>query len=273
VERKLGVGYDTSWSRRYGVRLARAAVLDAVGRPLVRAMASPIVDGLDRLDRLAPPAVFVANHASHADTPLLLTALPERFRHRAAVGAAADYFFDRRWKAALWSFAINAIPVERSRPSPSSIRLAGRLLDDGWSLVLFPEGGRSPDGWGRDHHPGPAYLAMRAGAPVVPVHVEGTDRILGRGARRLRRSTTHVTFGRPMRAADGEGARAFAARIEREIAVLADEQASGFWLARRRAAAGTTPPLTGPAAGAWRRAWARSPGHDGANRAGMSWRP
>jgi hypothetical protein len=63
-----------------------------------------------------------------------------------------------------------------------------------------------------------------------------------------------------MRAVDGEDARTFAARIEHEIAALADEQASGFWNARRRSAAGRTPSLTGPAAGAWRRTWALGEG-------------
>jgi len=260
VERSLGVDYDTAWARRYGTRLARALVLDAVGRPLVQAMASPTVDGLDRIAALPAPAVFAANHASHVDTPLLLTVLPDRFRHRAVVAAGADYFFDKRWKAHMWAFAINAIPVERTRVSTKSIRLASRLLGDGWSLVIFPEGGRSQDGWGQTHHPGAAHLAARAGVPVVPIHVEGTRRILKRGARAIRPATTHVTFGRPLRADDDEDARRFAGRIESAVAVLADEQASGFWVARRRAADGLTPALTGPPAAAWRRAWALEEG-------------
>ena len=99
MEHSLGVDYDTAWARRYGTRVARALVLDAVGRPLVQAMASPTVDGLDRIAALSAPAVFAANHASHVDTPLLLTVLPDRFRHRAVVAAGADYFFDKRWKA------------------------------------------------------------------------------------------------------------------------------------------------------------------------------
>ena len=260
LERTLGVDYDTAWARRYATRLARAVVLDAVGRPLVWAIASPTVDGLDRIEALPAPAVFAANHASHVDTPLLLTVLPDRFRHRAVVAAGADYFFDKRWKAHMWAFAINAIPVERTRVSTKSIRLASQVLAEGWSLVIFPEGGRSQDGWGQPHHPGAAHLAVRAGLPVVPVHVEGTRRILRRGARTMRASTTHVTFGRPLRADDGEDARRFAGRIEGAVAVLADEQASGFWVARRRAAGGTTPTLTGPGAAAWRRAWALEEG-------------
>jgi 1-acyl-sn-glycerol-3-phosphate acyltransferase len=255
VVRRTGIDYDTSWARRYSTRLARAVVLDGITRPLVHVVASPRVDGLDRLDGLHGPVVFAANHASHVDTPLLLATLPDRFRHRTVVAAGADYFFDKRWKAALWSFSINAVPIERSRVSPRSTRLAAAVLDDGWSLVVFPEGGRSPDGWGQVHRPGAAWLAMRSGVPVVPVHLEGTRRILRKGGGRLRPSTTAVTFGAPLRPDDGDDARSFAARIERAVAVLADEQATGFWNARRRAAADATPALTGPAAGAWRRTW------------------
>ncbi|MGH9181610.1 MAG: lysophospholipid acyltransferase family protein, partial [Acidimicrobiales bacterium] len=163
---RTGVDFATGWARRYPARVARAALLDGVTRPLVHALASPTIDGLDRLESLVAPAIFAANHASHVDTPLVLTALPERFRHRTAVAAAADYFFDKRWKATFHALTINAIPVERRRASPQSTRLSAELLAGGWSLIIFPEGGRSPDGWARVHEAGTAYLAVRNGVPV-----------------------------------------------------------------------------------------------------------
>src|SRR5438045_2286599 len=97
-KRELGIDFDTEWARRYPARLGRAMVLDTVGQAAVRALASPTIAGTDRLEHLKGPAVFAANHASHVDTPLLLTTLPERFRHRTAVAAGADYFFDKRWQ-------------------------------------------------------------------------------------------------------------------------------------------------------------------------------
>ncbi len=260
AEGRTGVNYDTSWARRYPVRLARAAVLDGVTRPLVHAVASPTIDGLERLEAVTRPAIFAANHASHIDTPLLLTALPERIRHRTAIAAAADTFFDNRWKAAISAFSIGAIPIERIRVSPQSTRLGAELIQDGWNLVIFPEGGRSPDGWGRAHRAGAAYLAQRTGVPVVPVHLQGTRRIQKKGAKGVRPSSTRVSFGRPLSPDEGEDTRAFAARIERAIAVLADEEAHGYWQARRRAAAGTTPTLVGPSAPPWRRNWALGEG-------------
>ena len=256
VAKRTGVNAETSWARRYPARVARAVVLDGVTRPLISALAAPDVDGLDRIESLCAPAIFAANHSSHVDTPLVLTSLPERFRHRTAVAAAADHFFDKRWKGHLWALTINAIPIERARVSPQSTKLAVSLLEDGWSLVIFPEGGRSPDGWGQSHRAGAAYLSVRTGAPVVPVHLHGTRRILKKGGKGVRPAATFVTFGRPLRPLEGESAHELAARIERAIAVLADERAGGFWVSRRRAAAGATPALTGPSATGWRRTWA-----------------
>lgn len=287
--RGTGLDYDHEWSRRYPVRLMRAMVLDNLTRPVARLVAPTTVRGDEHLRHVAGPVIFAANHASHLDTPLLLTTLPARFRHRIVVAAAADYFFDRRWKSVLWSFSLAAIPIERSRVDRRSADAAAGLLEDGWSLVIFPEGGRSPDGWAQPFRGGAAYLARRTGRPVVPVHVHGTRDVLpkstgalrGNGAgpshngnsgsgsggsgRRLpvRRSPVSVVFGAPLTPDTGESARRFSARIEAAVASLRDEVTTDWWTARRRAASGETPSLRGPEASPWRRAWALGPPPEG----------
>jgi len=259
ARRRLGVDYDTDWARRYAARLARVVVTEAATRPLVAAVARPDVTGLDRIAALHGPAIFAANHASHLDTPLLLSVLPEPWRHRLVVAGAADYFFDTRLKAMAFALVLNVVPIERRRIDRASVnRLAG-LVGEGWSLLIYPEGGRSPHGWGQPHTAGAAWLASRTGRPLVPVHVAGTRRILPRSATRIRPGRTDVTFGRPLHPGD-EDPRVLAARLEQAVAVLADEAASDWWSATRRAAARRTPALTGPtAAAAWRRAWALGP--------------
>jgi 1-acyl-sn-glycerol-3-phosphate acyltransferase len=258
-ERGVGAAYDSAWARRYPVRLARALVIDNVTRPLAHALASPAVHGEELVELVDAPAIFAANHASHLDTPLLLSLLPPRFRHRTVVAAAADHFFDRRWKAHLWAGALNAIPIERHRVNRRSADLAAELLAEGWSLVIFPEGGRSPDGWFQPFRGGAAYLAVRTGRPVVPVHLAGTRRLLPKDARWVRRGRTAIRFGMPMVPDAAEDARRFGARIEATLAAMADEAASDWWSARRRAVMGATPAPTGPDASAWRRAWALGP--------------
>lgn len=260
LEHTLGTDYDTEWARRHGVRAARTLVQELVARPAVMAVAAPTVLGLDRLAHLdEAPVIFAANHASHLDAPLLLSVIPERWRADMVVAGAADYFFDTRAKAAMFSFLINAVPVERQRVSRDSANHLASLVEEGWNLLIFPEGGRSPDGWGQPHRAGAAWLAVRTGRPVVPVHVRGTGHILPKGSARFRPGRTVVTFGRPLRPHPGAGpseTRALATHIEAAIARLADEGSTDWWTAAQRAAAGSTPALTGPVAAAWRRTWA-----------------
>ena len=266
----LGMSYDTAWARRYGTRLARAMVVDNVEVPIMRLWARPTITGLDRLEQLDSPVIFAANHASHADTPLVLTSVPSRFRHRLVVAAGADYFFDKRWKAHLSAFALNAIPIERTKVSRQSAALPADMLREGWNLLIFPEGGRSPDGWGHEHRGGAAYLATRVGVPVVPLHLEGTRRVIKKGARVPRPARTAVTFGAPMRPRENESSRAFAARIEAAVARLADERSTDWWSAAQRAAKVETPSLRGPEAASWRRAWQLGEGRR-KPRTGPSW--
>lgn len=258
---RLGMDYDTGWARTPVARLGRAILVDNVTRPAVRALAAPVVHGRANLDALVGPAIFAGNHASHLDTAIVLSALPVRIRHKTVVAAAADYFFDRHWKAALWSLTLGTIPIERNRVNRQGADLAASLLEDGWNVVIFPEGGRTPDGWGQEFRGGAAYLARRCGVPVVPFHLSGTRPILPKGRSRLRPGQVELRFGRALRprpAGEGvreEDARRFAARVEEAVALLADEAETDWWSARRRAEKGATPSLRGPDASSWRRTW------------------
>jgi len=256
---RSGPDYDTDWARSLPARLGRAGLRATVMRGLVAGLAAPEVNGLDRLDPWRDsedPLIFAANHHSHIDTPLMFTTIPTPWRDRVFVAAAADYFFRTPVTSALAAFFMSAIPIERTTVGRRSADRAAALIDDGWSMLIFPEGGRSPDGWGQPFRGGAAYLSVRTGAPVVPVYIEGTSRILPKGKKRPTPSSTKVTFGTPLTASGDKNARRFGARIEKAVAELADETTTNWWVARRRAHAGETPQLTGPEAPTWRRAWA-----------------
>ncbi len=258
---RTGANYDTEWARSFAARLARVGLLEGVLSPAVQLLAVPDRRGIDRLHDLAEadppqPVIFAANHHSHIDTPLLLSSIPEPWRHKTFVAAAADYFFTSRVRSAASALVLNAIPIERTRVSRRPADDAAALIEDGWNLVIFPEGGRSPDGWGQPFRGGAAYLALRCHVPVVPVHIEGTGRILRKGKNTPRRSPTRVTFGEPLWPAEGEDSRRFAARIEAAVAALADEVGSDWYTARLRAHRAETPSLSGPDVSSWRRAWA-----------------
>ncbi len=223
---------------------------------MIDIVATPTVRGLDRLDQLEGPAIFAANHHSHVDTPLLLSTIPEPWRHKLVIGAAADYFFGNRLTAPLSALVIGAIPIERTKISRKSADDSAALIAEGWSFLIFPEGGRSPDGWGQQFRGGAAYLSLRCGVPVVPIHLEGTGRILRKGRNVPKPSNTTVTFGSPIHPEPGDDSRRLGQRIERAVAELADETSTDWWSARQRAHRGQTPSLQGPATGAWRRTWA-----------------
>jgi len=226
--------------------------------PLFRSQVTPHVAGLDVLDRVSPPVLFVANHASHLDTPLILCSLPTSWRRRTAAAAAADYFFDTWWRAIGSALVFNTFPIERRGGTLSAT--PGDLLADGWNLVIFPEGTRSTDGWVGSFRGGAAWLAVEHGVPVVPVAHRGTFAAMPRGQgwpSRGRRPVT-IRFGEPLRAAPGESARDFSSRIRAAVGALLDEDASTWWEARQRAAAGATPDPSGPQVAQWRRVWAQS---------------
>ncbi len=252
----LGADYDTTWARSPLARAARFVSIETVTRPGIKAVANPTTIGLERLDGLDGPVIFAANHSSHLDTSLVLTCLPPRFRHRSIVAAGADYFFDKHWKAAFWALTINVIPIEREKVGRRSAELAADLISRGWNLVIFPEGTRSRTGFTSSFRGGAAYLGIRCGVPVVPIHIEGTGRIFGPGAQRVKPGRTRVTFGDPLTALPGEKARDYNLRIEKAVAVAADEGETDWWTAKRNAATDSTPTLQGPVeVTGWRKQW------------------
>lgn len=255
VERKESPVFPTAWSRRGPARVAREVVQKGALEPLFRSQVRQHVEGLDVLDRVGGPVIFAANHASHLDTPLILLSLPDEWRRRTAVAAAADYFFDTWWRAVGSAVAFNAMPIERRGGSLAAT--PGDILDEGWSLVVFPEGTRSVDGWLGKFMAGAAWLAVEHQVPVVPVAHRGTFAAMPRGQNWPSRGRQDVTvrFGEALRPGRGESAREFAPRVRAGVAALLDEDRSTWWESRRRAAAGATPDPSGPRVAQWRRVW------------------
>ena len=152
--------------------------------------------------------VIVANHLSLIDPPLLSASFPRRI-----------YFMAKRelFRSLMAPLVIGtaAIPVNRGSADIGAIRRAEALLRGGGVLGMFPEGTRSPSGQMQAGHSGTALLAVRAGVPVVPVAITGSN--TWTGLLRLRRPTITVIIGRPVvlhRSARG-------ARVE--VAALSDD--------------------------------------------------
>jgi 1-acyl-sn-glycerol-3-phosphate acyltransferase len=212
------VRHDVAWARSGLACAVREVILSAVFRPLIAIYARRTVTGTEHLDGLDGPVILVANHSSHMDTPLLLRALPWRWRRRTAVAAAADYFYTRRWLARAVSLAFNTVPVARKGENVDP-RLFDRLLDERWSLLLFAEGTRSRDGKVGKLRTGAAVLAAEHELPIVPIYVRGTHEAMpvGRGwVTRHPEGGRHdvgVAIGPPIRPRAGEHRRDVMERV------------------------------------------------------------
>jgi 1-acyl-sn-glycerol-3-phosphate acyltransferase len=248
--------FPTGWARTTAARVARRSLQRGVLTPLTWSQTKPEVAGRELLDAVTGPVVLVANHASHLDTPLILGSLPERIAKRVAVGAAADYFFDARWRAAITALVFNAFPVERYR-SRRLRSLAPRLLANGWSLLLFPEGTRSEDGWMSPMRMGAAQLCVTQRVAAVPVVLRGTYAAMPRGRTwpMPGRPRVVVRYGAPLTPGDGESARAFNARLGQAVARLWAEEELGWYASLRAQTKGELKAPAGPVAAEWRRMW------------------
>jgi 1-acyl-sn-glycerol-3-phosphate acyltransferase len=252
--------FPTEWARSRPARLAREGVLRGGLGPLVRRETAITVDGLDVFDDLQGPVILVSNHTSHLDTALLLTTLPVKWQRKVTVGAAADYFFDAWWRAIGSALVFATFPIERHGTGLSDT--PSTLIEQGWSIVMFPEGTRSPDGWTRRFRPGAAALARAHRIPVVPVAISGSYAAMPRGRSwpKPGRPPVRVRYGRPVHPLDDENTLALNGRVSAALEALLDEDDTDWYSAARRAAAGRTPPSSGPDVAGWRRIWAASAG-------------
>jgi 1-acyl-sn-glycerol-3-phosphate acyltransferase len=208
------------WWQSAAAGFARDVAQRAVLFPAVGLLCSEFeVEGREQVEELDGPAIFVANHSSHFDTFLVLRALPAAVRHRVTVAAAADYFYTNPLKGSAVSMALNTFPFDRERGA-GSLELARKAIDDGWSLLIFPEGTRSRDGEIGMFRKGVGALATSLPVPVVPVHLDGAHRLMAKGRSLPRRTAVGVRFGEPVAYAPGNDAIVVANDLQRRVAAL-----------------------------------------------------
>ena len=187
------------WALSAPATTARAALQRAVVFPLHALFCRPFrVEGRDRVAAAGAPVLLIANHSSHLDAPSVLRALPAELRRRTAVAAADDYFYRGRWRGGAATAVLNTFPFARSGSVRPSLEYCAELVERGWSVLIYPEGTRSPDGRLQEFERGIGVLAMRLGVPVVPVAIWGTHEVLPKGQRLPRRGAVRVRFGAPI---------------------------------------------------------------------------
>jgi 1-acyl-sn-glycerol-3-phosphate acyltransferase len=165
----------------------------------VRQYCSPLtIEGREHLKDHKGGAVIIANHSSHFDSPVVYTALPGRIRNKLAMAAAADKFFGSRKKRVWWqSLFQNAFPVHRGGGT-KQLDYPMSLLRSGWSILIYPEGGRSKTGQIARFKAGPAIMAMQAKVPVIPIYMDGLRAIMPKGQREPRPGPVFARIGKPI---------------------------------------------------------------------------
>jgi long-chain acyl-CoA synthetase len=188
-----------------GVRMAWDAVING---PMFRSFATLEMRGIERLENLAGPVFFVANHVSYLDQPAVMFALPPKIRYNCATAAWEEFFFGdyhgvnrilRRLCYEYGTILLNLFPLPQSQGFSGSLKFMGRLADAGINILIFPEGGHSRDGKMQPFQLGLGIMVRELGIPVVPIKISGTDQVLPHDARFPKRGKVTVTFGEPLR--------------------------------------------------------------------------
>jgi 1-acyl-sn-glycerol-3-phosphate acyltransferase len=152
------------------------------------------VEGLERVPAHTA-CIFMANHVSNLDPPALFPHIPGRtsaFLKRSLMNIPVLGYGMK-----LGEF----VPVDREGRVESAIESvaeARRVLEDGLHITTFVEGTRSRDGRLLPFKKGPFYLAMEAGAPVVPISIYGTESMMAKGSARVKPGTAHIVFHEPI---------------------------------------------------------------------------
>jgi long-chain acyl-CoA synthetase len=217
------------------VEWIRIAFIEVVMRPLVWMLANPrVIEPQHPLP--AGPMLIVANHVTAYDPPLIQYALKGRVRRHMAAAMMGEMLEEyRHWRnperksgskgfflfgpAAYYlvTALFNVFPLPRQRDFQTSFAHAGKAMDRGYNVLVFPEGTRSAAGKLARFRPGIGLLTKQSAVPVLPIAIRGLGELKARGHGWFRSGTIEVRVGKPIRFAPEETEAAITARLQDEV--------------------------------------------------------
>jgi long-chain acyl-CoA synthetase len=220
------------WPHRWPINWLRIAGLYLVIFPFVRVMGRARVRGVDNLKNWKGPLLFVSNHLSMVDHALILWALPGSFRRRLSIAMDGEVLRDwlKQPEDASWftrlrylgqyllvAFFFNIFAMPQHGGFSRSFEFAGAMMDLGYSVLVFPEGRRSPDGHLHAFRSGIGLLAKQLYAPVVPVRLEGIYELAQQGKRFAPPGAITINIGTPIQYSVHESAEQISQDLENRV--------------------------------------------------------
>ncbi len=196
------------WQTRGWARLVRRVMRPRAYTRWVDRYCKPLtVTGQDHFRNLHGPCIVIANHQSHMDSLVLLTALPDAVQNNFYFGAAADRWFvkgKRKLVLQPWyqSLVLGNFPIQRGGGS-RALDYAKTLLREGCNIGIFPEGTRATNGRLGEFRKGVALLALELDVPVVPVYLSGLREMRPKGQLEVTPGPASVEILEPLRFAPG----------------------------------------------------------------------
>jgi long-chain acyl-CoA synthetase len=202
------------WTQRWPITWIRDFIYYLLTWPATMIMAHPRIVGRENLRGINGPLLISCNHVTYIDLGFVLIALPPRLRSRLAVGMWGEMLWEmwrppsswnpfRRWwyRAGYWLAValFNVFPLPQQSGVRESFAYAGESADRGYSVLVFPEGVRTPDGKPSPFRSGAGMLAARLDIPVVPMRIDGLYDMKMKGHKIARPGQLTVVIGKPMR--------------------------------------------------------------------------
>jgi long-chain acyl-CoA synthetase len=222
------------------VQWIRKAFTEAVLRPFVWFLVKPRVVASGK-PLPAEPMLIIANHVTSYDGALMLYALPGPVRRNMAIAMSGDMLEDfRHWRNPwrrpqkrfflfgppswfLVTTLFNVFPLSKQRDFQSSFAHAGKAMDHGFHVMVFPEGALSEDGRMVRFRPGIGLLARQSSAPVLPMAMRGLGELKVRGRGWFRSGTIEIIVGEPIRFPVDATESSITARLQHEVEKLLGE--------------------------------------------------
>ncbi|HKO04382.1 MAG TPA: AMP-binding protein [Candidatus Acidoferrales bacterium] len=239
LEQKPGAGpayVYPAWTQQGWQQAIRVVIYYLFVWPATNLLAHPRVRGRENLSALARgPVLVISNHITEIDIGFILAALPARRRHRLAVAMIGERLRDmrnpppgtglfRRWLDRLEYFLIvalfNVFPLPQRSGYRESFAYAGASADRGYSVLVFPEGRRTPDGQLGPFRAGIGLLAKRLDLPVVPMRIDGLFELARAQRRTAPPGAVRVSIGAPIQFAPGDTEESIVARLQLAVADL-----------------------------------------------------